>query len=290
VPGGLLFAAFIVYFNHMLWSQHRFAAGSADWSHAYFVPFISLWLLWQNRKGLERAQVMTFWPGVLPLILGILSYVFFLMPATSNHFGQGLSMLLALFGVTLLLFGPRVMEYLFFPIAFLACGITVPELIMNRLTGPLQTIASEGAYIMLSVLGVKCDLAGNVITVWDSNLEAHPLNVAEQCSGMRMVIAFIALSVAVALVGTKTWWKRVVMLATGVPVAVFVNVIRVGVLGLLTLWDPRLASGEAHMFVGTLLLFPAFLIYIGILLALHKAVPEVKAEAEPEAKLAGASV
>jgi exosortase/archaeosortase family protein len=50
-----------------------------------------------------------------------------------------------------------------------------------------------------------------------------------------------------------------------VPVAVFVNVLRVATLGVLTLINPEFAAGEFHHFIGLLWLVPAFLLYLLVL-------------------------
>ncbi len=263
--------------------QHDHSKSSGDWSHAYLVPLISMYLLWQQRQGLMRAPIRTFWPGVIPVVMGVWCYVYFIV-GVPNHFGQGLALVLTVFGLVLLMLGPAAMEHLFWPIAYLGFGITIPEMVMNIVTYPLQDMAATGGFIVLRVLGVSCEIAGNVIYVDMPNGVPHPLNVAEQCSGMRMVIAFLALGVAVALVGTRAWWKRVVLVAMAIPVAVGLNVIRVAVLGLASMRDADLSQGDAHTLIGTVLLIPGFFIYLGVLVALNKAVPEedVKGASEPQ--------
>lgn len=253
--------------------QHEHSASSGDWSHAYLVPLISLYLLWQGRSGLMKVRIEAFWPGLVPVAMGIWCYVYFIV-GVPNHFGQGLALVLTVFGLVLLLTGPAAMRHLFWPVAYLGFGITIPEMVMNLVTYPLQDMAATGGFIVLRMIGVSCDISGNVIYVDMPSGPPHPLNVAEQCSGMRMVIAFLALGVAVALVGTRTWWKRVVLVAMAIPVAVGLNVIRVAVLGLASMRNADLSQGDAHTLIGTVLLIPGFFIYLGVLVALHKAVPE----------------
>lgn len=284
---GVLGFAFVLLFHNWFLAQHGHSWGNGDWSHAYIVPLVSVYLLWQHRAELERTRFATFWPGLVPMVTGIVCYVFFMVGSMKNHLGQGLSMILTLFGVVLLMLGPRAMRYCFFPIGYLVCGITMPEKVMNQVTWPLQQFAASASNVVLKVLGVQTDIAGNQITVFDSAMVAHPLNVAEACSGMRMVIAFTALGVAVALVGTRMWWKRVVLLALAIPVALLINVVRVVVLGLATLQDARWAGGEAHMFIGTVLLLPGFGLFMLVLWSMHKAVPE-GAVPEGDVKAAGA--
>ena len=49
-----------------------------------------------------------------------------------------------------------------------------------------------------------------------------------------------------------------------VPVALVVNIVRVLVLGLLSLIDPDLGTGEVHTMVGVFLLVPAWLLFLGV--------------------------
>jgi hypothetical protein len=158
------------------------------------------------------------------------------------------------------------MRSLFLPIAFLVFGITIAEIIMIKITFPLQLTASQGAYGLLSLCGAVGDFEvsvdGNRLDLLKGS-KSFPLNVAEACSGMRMVIAFLALAACVALLQTKIWWQRVALLLLGPVVAVLMNVIRVAILGLLTLVDPKLIQGESHILIGTLLLIPALGLFMG---------------------------
>ena len=266
---GLCLGLLFFFFLH---NQHLYSFGSADWSHAYFIPLISLYLLWQNRKELAVVKVRPFWPGLLPVLVGVPAYALFQVSALSNHMAQGWAAVLCLFGVTLLTCGPRVMKLAFLPIAFLIFGITISEKIMILVTFQLQLIASKGAWALLNLVGISTEAFGNVLKVTDSAGVTHDLNVAEACSGMRMVIAFAALGVAVALSGVQLWWQRIALIVLALPVAILMNVLRVGVLGYATLYNANLAAGQAHMLIGTLLLVPAFALYMGIVWCFNRAV------------------
>lgn len=240
-----------------------------DWGHAFFVPVIAGYLVWQRRRQIAQATPGVFWPGVLPVLVGILGYLTFSIgPIPGVHMGQGLFVILTLWGVALTLLGPGVARWLILPAAYLVFMITVSEGVMLRLTWPLQLLASQGAYIALGVIGMvfgfSVDVDGNVLTVISSNGQVHPLNVAEACSGMRMVVAFIALAGAVALLSTREWWKRITLMALSIPVALLMNVARVAILGLATLKDSNLAAGEAHTLIGTLLLIPGLGLFLAV--------------------------
>ncbi|GJM18103.1 MAG: hypothetical protein DHS20C14_03160 [Phycisphaeraceae bacterium] len=267
---GLFFRWFLIQNQHS-WKEPQ------DWGHAYLIPFIAGYLIWQRRAALSRVRPEIFWPGLAPFLLGVMSY-FFAVVSLRNPMTQGISILLCLFGVVLLLLGPRVMRYLFLPIVFLAFAITVSDQIMLKLTFKLQLLASEGSWVMLSLIGsplewFTVDLEGNTLTIVHEGKNI-PLNVAEACSGMRMVVAFFALAVSVAVLACKSWWQRILLLLLAGPVAVFMNMVRVTVLGLASLGDADLAAGEAHTLIGTILLIPSLLLFMAIVWALNKVIRE----------------
>jgi len=269
VAGGI-----VALFYRWLLKQHEFSANNLeDWGHAYLIPLISGYMVWQHREEIARERFGVFWPGVLPLVLGIATYVYFNI-FVPNHMLSGGAFVLTLLGVVMTLLGPRSMRYFFLPVAFLTLGVTISTKIMLTLTFALQLVASEGAHVVLvalsPLLGYETELAGNTITMVDASGNEHPMNVAEACSGMRMVIAFIALAAAVALLGSQAWWQRVAVVLLAVPVAVIMNVFRVAVLGLLTLVDADLAAGDAHTMIGTLLLIPSLGVFMGVIWALNR--------------------
>lgn len=298
---GLLAAAFIGLFWQWVYRQHRFSWDMIDdWGHAYAVPFICLYIAWTARERLLAAPRRAFWPALPPLLLGVASYIFFIV-GVSNHMLQGLSLIMTLGSVLLLTLGPRAFRFLFLPILFLAFAITVSEQIMIKVTFPLQLIASKGAYWLMSAGATLWSAIssneflvthkGNTLIV-DYAGKSHPLNVAEACSGMRMVIAFLALAATVGLFGCKQWWQRTALFLLATPVAVVLNIFRVALLGFLTMYDPDLATGDAHMIIGTLLLVPGLFAFMGIVWALNRCVAEdepasavpAKPNAKPNAK------
>ncbi len=265
---------FFRWFRTQLGPDGFSASFPQDWAHAYFVPFISAFFVWRERKRLLATPSFTFWPGLALVALGILTYIYFVLKFP-NHMFQGAALILTLGGLVLFLLGPRVLTITAVPIGYLALGVTISERVMNTLTFKLKLLASQGSHWLLTAIGIDNDLAGNQLTVYPPGGGAPiPLNVAEACSGMRMVIAFIALALFVAFMSCRFWWQRIALVVLAVPVALLMNVLRVAVLALLGIIDPELSVGEAHTFIGTLLLVPAFVLFMGCVWALNKMVDE----------------
>ncbi len=272
-------AFLLLYFRWFL-QQDRFSRGAMeDWGHAYIIPLISGYMIWLKRDDLRAAPKFTFWPGLTVVLSGIAAYFFFLI-GISNHLGQGLSVILTIAGLVIFLLGPEAFRLTFVPLAYLVFAITLPEQVMNQITFQLKLLASAGAGVLLTLLapiwGYSITVEGNTITLL-YKAASIPLNVADACSGMRMVVAFFALGAAVAVFACKHWWQRIALLLMATPVALFMNIIRVGVLGIASLYDPALASGDAHMLIGTLLLIPGLGLFLGVVWILNKIVLEPSA-------------
>lgn len=244
-----------------------------DWGHALVIPLISGYLLWQSRELIRKTPVQVFWPAIVPFLVGIHAYAYNLF-FISNPMLQGFSMILVLGSMVLFLTGPAMLRHVFLPILYLLLMVTIAEAIMLQVTFKLQLLASQGSWVMLSLLGelfnFSVDLDGNRLDIFTSTGEMHPLNVAEACSGMRMVVAFYALAGAVALLGCSQWWQRIALILLAGPVAILMNMVRVTVLGILTLVDPNLASGDAHTLIGTILLVPSLGLFMGVVWTLNR--------------------
>lgn len=268
IAGVVALALFSTVFWDWLSKQVRYSLSHpSDWGHTLLIPFIGGWFVWMKRDALLRTEVRPAWSGLALVILGLASYAACsLGPAALQHHNvRGVAVGMSLFGMVLLVTGWGWMRWLWFPLAYVVVfGQYVSERFISVVTYRLQDISAKGAYLLLSLFGMDVDLTGNVLTVFDSG-KPHLLNVAEACSGMRMLVAFLALGVAMAFVSLPTLWQRAALVLMGVPVAVFVNVLRVATLGVLTLINPEFAAGEFHHFIGLLWLVPAFLLYLLVL-------------------------
>lgn len=287
IVAGLLGAAFVALYFRWFRMQGEFSIDKPDdWGHAFLIPVISGAMLWRLRDRIATLEARPFWPGVLPLVLGVMCYLFFML-GVSNHMLQGFSMILCMAGVTLLVMGLETFRIAFLPLAYLLCGITISEQIMNAVTFQLQLLATKGGWLLLHLISLPgnwffVESAGNTLEV-QHNGRSIPLNVAEACSGMRMVIAFIALAAAVGIFTCKHWWQRIAVVMLAVPVSILMNVVRVAVLALASIGDVDLAAGNAHMIIGTVLLIPGMGLFLLSVWALKRIVVDPEDEAAAKA-------
>ena len=277
ISAAVILALVVWLFWHFFAAQFRWAIEhQADWGHTLVIPFIAGYLIYFNREQLLAKPFKTTWIGLVPIVVGAALYmVFWLGPMAFRHHNlQGASLTLTLFGIALLFCGFRAMLFLSFPLLYLGVfGQTVSERVMNLVTYPMQDITARGSYYFLNLIGIDTERSGNILTIWSGG-ESKPLNIAEACSGMRMLMAFMALGVVMAFTGLRHLWQKIVLVALGIPTAIFVNILRVATLAVLSLFNSDFAAGEFHTFIGLLWLVPAFLIYLGLMWILRKLVVE----------------
>ncbi|MCZ6445181.1 MAG: exosortase/archaeosortase family protein [Planctomycetota bacterium] len=277
IGGAIVLALLLWLFWHFFARQFRIAIHhQADWGHTLVIPLIAGYFVYLNRHRLLATGFKTTWVGLIPMVLGTAWYMFcWLGPITLVHHNlQGAGLSLTLFGIVLLFFGYRATSYLLFPLLYLCIfGQGISDRLMNYVTFPLQDITARGSYLFLKLIDVDIERRGNILTIYDDGV-AKPLNVSEACSGMRMLVAFLALGVAMAYTGFKHFWQRVTLVLMGVPIAIFVNILRVATLALLSLVDSDFTAGDFHTFIGLLWLVPALLIYLGLIWILRHLIIE----------------
>jgi exosortase len=268
--------ALVAMFYRWFLQQHAMSARALeDWGHAYIVPAVCGFYIWKKRDEILRTPQGVYWPGLAVALLGVVTYLYFVL-SFPNHMFQGFALVLTVSGLVMLMGGTKVFGLLFFAVAYLALGVTISEQVMNALTWPLKQFAAVGGHLLLQMMQVDAvrPPGGNVITVYGSGGTEVPLNVEEACSGMRMVIAFIALGAAVAFLSCRFWWQRIALMMLTIPVALGMNIVRIGALGVAGLIDPELASGDAHAVIGMILLFPSLALFMGCVWLLNRAVVE----------------
>jgi exosortase len=137
----------------------------------------------------------------------------------------------------------------------------------------MQDLTARGSHIVLSRF-MESDRSGNTLYIFDNGV-SKPVNIAEACSGMRMLMACLALGIAMGFTGLKHTRQQIVLVLRAVPTALFVNILRVVTLAVLALVNPNFAAGDFHSFVGLVWLLPAFLIYLGLMCILRLLFVEV---------------
>lgn len=139
-----------------------------------------------------------------------------------------LSFIVALLGGFMLVGGWSLLRWTGPGLGFLAFMYPLPSVLEHGLLLNLQKLAAFMAEIVLTILNQPVVRNGNMIHV-----DGIPLEVAEACSGLRMVTIFGGFAVACALLIKRPWWDRLIILLSAIPIALIVNVTRIVVTALL---------------------------------------------------------
>lgn len=137
------------------------------------------------------------------------------------------SFLICLLGAFVLVGGWRLAAWAGPAVGFLFFMYPLPSIIEKPLLMNMQLLAAVLSEVVLVILGQPVIRQGAVISV-----DGIPLEVATACSGMRMLTIFIGLSVALVLLIKRPWWDKFTILLTAIPIAIFVNVVRIVLISL----------------------------------------------------------
>lgn len=207
--------------------------------------------------GILAVLVMALNWGLAMMVFGLLFFGYGIYPGQNDYF-KDLGMVCTIFGATLTLCGWGVMRIAWFPIAFLICALPWPGLFYSWVALPLQELAAKVAAILLSMTGIDSYHSGSKIHIGNQTL-----NVAEACAGLKSLMTFVTVGAAVAFLSSRPLWQKLLMTFSAVPIAIFCNVLRVTVQGLLHHHaGPEWSENFAHQFVGMVMLVPAFFLIL----------------------------
>jgi exosortase len=230
-----------------------------NFSHGFFVPLISLWIVWSRRKQLQEV-------AIAPSNLGLLVIVWALFQLVGGVIGAEVflartSFVVLVGGIVLFFLGWKWLKAVAFPWLFLLAGIPLPAIIFNEIAFPLQLLASRVATALLRACDVPLLREGNIITLASVQLE-----VAEACSGIRSLVTLLTLTLVYGYFFEKNLTRRVILALSAIPIAIAANAFRLFGTGICAqYWDPATAQGFFHEFSG----WVVFVLSLFLLLGTH---------------------
>ena len=237
-----------------------------SWSHGFLIPLFSLYFLNQHKQEILSQRFKTNYTGLFLLICCLIFYPLNIKQFQVAYFGPLTA--IAAVGACVLYFGGwKLVRHTWLPVVYLIFAVPLPGRFQTQITMPLRLLAAKAAAIVLSLYnGVEAIARGAVIDVVHNGKALDPpLDVADACSGMRLLMAFVALGVAMAYLHYRPAWQRGVLLASTIPIAVVCNIVRVTITGFIfVLGNDKYARGIYHDALGMLMLPLAFGLYGGI--------------------------
>ncbi|MES9950271.1 MAG: VPLPA-CTERM-specific exosortase XrtD [Candidatus Thiodiazotropha sp.] len=227
-----------------------------EYGYAYFLPFITAYLVWQRQDRLVETEFQPSWFGVaVVLVAGILLVVGEI--ATTFTLVQ-YALILTVIGLAYSLLGWQALKIIAGPLFLLFFIVPLPPFIYNSLSGKLQLVSSQLGVEVIRWFGISVFLEGNVIDLGD-----YKLQVVEACNGLRYLFPLVSLAFLAAYLYRVEIWKRAVIFLSSIPITVFMNSFRIGVIGVLVdNWGQDQADGFLHYFEGWVVFIACLLILL----------------------------
>ena len=278
-------AALLIAFNY--WQFPRLVGiwrHNSNWTHGFVIPLYSIYLLYVRRDELLSARRRACLPG-LPLMVFAILFVIGSFVFIHTMWFCNLGMIALAFSVVLYLAGPAVIRITWLPILFLVFAMPIPEMIYTGIAVPLQELAAKFSTVALRIFGAQIDATASALTITTINGNIAPLTVAEACSGVRSLMAFMALGVAWAYLEQRPIWQRVALVVSAVPIAILCNVIRVTITCTMYIVErAELGKDFMHTFTGMLMLGPALIMFWGLSKLLERIFVEVEEDEDVSAR------
>ncbi len=242
----------VVYSSAFAWMYTRWSARDTYYSHGFLVPFISGFLVWQKRKLLSGIIVKPSplgwsWLGgaLLLQMVGTLWNIGFV---------SGISFILAIIGLVQILLGKDYLREVILPILFLGFMVPLPEVVIVNFSFRLKLFAAQISTFIVNHLGVPAIREGSVIKTLHSTLM-----VEDPCSGIRSLVALIALGALMSYFSNLSKIKKIALFISALPIAIASNIVRIVALTMISeIYGEQYAGGLVHDTLGILTFVFAF--------------------------------
>ncbi|MGF1529313.1 MAG: exosortase A [Candidatus Competibacterales bacterium] len=223
---------------------------SGTYAHGWLVAPIVCYLIWQRRDNL-KALAPTPSPWALGLLVPLVS-AWILAQLTSVLVIQQLALVVMVQVVVLAVLGWRIAWAIAFPLGYLLFAVPIGD----ELVPPLMDFTAYFSVKALQLTGIPVYWEGRLIHIPKGTFE-----VAEACSGLRYLIASVALGCVYSYLNYDSPWRRLAFIALAVVFPIIGNGLRAYGIIMLAHWsDMQLAVGVDHLIYGWL--------FFGLLIAL----------------------
>ncbi len=261
-----LFAVFIFVYMKLFVLLIGAWFNNAVYSHGFLVPFISLYLIWENKERLAAINPSpAYISGLVLLTFGLGAY---LVGQTGGALIlQEASLIITIAGIVLFVLGPAFLKALAFPILYLSFMLTSWGIFTERLHMPFQLFSADLGTRLLHLVGVPAYMESVYI-----ELPNITLQVARECSGVNYLVAVSAIGIPLAYVALKSWPRRILLVVGALAIAVLANSLRVATIGVLAYYNvTRALHGPMHILHGMLVSFIGYIaLFAGVWLLSEK--------------------
>lgn len=223
---------------HIWWRSPTFA-------HGLLILPLSAWLIWRRRTALRQLTAQAARPSGAGLLLhGMLGAAWLLADLAHVQVMQQFAVVAMLPACVLAILGWRALALLAFPLAYLFLCVPFGEVLI----GPLVDFTAAFTVTALQWSGVPVFQEGSYFSLPSGNW-----SVVEACSGLRYLIASLALGALFAHLHFRQAGKRLAIVACALLLPILANGVRAYLIVMLGHYsNMRLAVGIDHLIYGWL--------------------------------------
>ncbi len=206
---------------YWMWFTYNNPMAHGEDGHGNLIPPVVLILFWVKRKELLALPNRAWWPGLVMLAAAlVLHVVAYMIQQPKISIVALFAGIYALMGMA---WGPAWLRKSFFPFFLFAFCIPISSM-GEPITVPLRLAVSKiVAAISYNVMGLDVHREGNLLF---NAAHTYSYEVAAACSGLQSLIAIFALSTIYGFLYFQKGWKRFLIIALALPLAMLSNVIR----------------------------------------------------------------
>jgi exosortase len=255
----------------LAWDSMRAVAelltGDSTFSQAPVIPVVSAFLIYMDRRTIFSKVSFSWILGsalIVPGMMAVAGARFDVWGlSAANQFSLLMfGIMLAWAGAFILCFGTDAMRAASFPLGFLILAVPIPEPVLSKIISLLQEGSADVAEWFFKLGGIPYLRQG-----FDFALPGFTIRVADECSGIRSSLALLVTIVLASHLFLRTTWRRLVLCAVVVPLAIFKNGLRIMTLSTLAIYvNPEFLYGNLHR-RGGVVFFAIALVPLVVLLA-----------------------
>ncbi len=265
---GFLLAASVVLWWQAIVSTLRLALTNDAYTHLLLILPLSMSLMYFEDRQRPAIPEHRRWPGaiLLGIALSLLALTLWNLGNQSSDLRLSLTILafvLWWIGSVILCFGLSAARSLLFPLCLLFLLVPLPESFVDLATVFLQRQSAVASEILFRAAHVPVSREGIMLSI-----PALDIEVARECSSIRSSTMLIIITLILAHLFLRSWWRRVLLVALAIPLSVAKNAVRIFTIAELgTRVDPGYLNGRLHhnggfIFLGLALIVDITLVWV----------------------------
>lgn len=213
---------------------------SATFNHGFMILPICGWLIWERREALEKYLPKPDFRGLI--IIALAAIVWTIANAAGVQSVMQFAFVGMIQGTVFTVLGWRLVRAMLFPLGFLLFAVPFGDFLVPKLQDITAVMVVEG----LRWIDIPVYIDGVFLSIPTGNFE-----VAEACSGVRFLIATIALGSLFANLSFRSLGRRTIIIVLSILVPIVANGIRAfGIVYIAHVTDHKVAVGVDHLIYG----------------------------------------